>query len=244
MTTLPGRDSRERLGEITRRLSEHRDQLLAAGVNARVAAFSTNHPAEDLLKLATHQNADMLLLDGSSALIEGRSGLVDQLLAGAECDVALHLGRGNGQRGDGLLVPFSGNEHDWAALELAAMLASRAGAPLVIAGADVTDGRDASRLLATASLVIQRTTGIVCEPLLVPPGAAGILEAAAGAAHVVVGLSPRFREEGLGQTRYRIAHDAPSPVTFIRRGSRPGVLAPTDTLTRFSWSLTSSRASA
>jgi hypothetical protein len=106
--------------------------------------------------------------------------------------------------------------------------------------------RDAAALalLATASLVIQRTTGIVCEPLLIPPGSAGILEAAADAAHVVVGLSPRFREEGLGQTRYRIAHDAPSPVTFIRRGSRPGVLAPPDTLTRFSWSLTSSRTSA
>jgi DNA-binding SARP family transcriptional activator/class 3 adenylate cyclase len=244
VTVLPGQDPRERLRDVTRRLAERRDELLGRGVDARVAAFSTNSPGADLLKLAGHQDADLLVLDGTPALIEGRSGLADELLARAECDVALHLAREVAPPGDALLVPFSGSEHDWAALELAALLARRSGASLILAGLAAGDDndRDASRLLATASLVLQRTSGTVCEPVLISRGADGLLAAAGEAGHIVVGLSPRFREHGLGETRHRVAQEAPTPVTFVRRGTRPGVLAPAETLTRFSWSVTTSRA--
>src|SRR5215470_6537461 len=72
--------------------------------------------------------------------------------------------------GVGIFVPFGGAEHDWAALEFSAWLASAVRAPLRLAGsrADPNRGqRDASRLLANASLAVQRLAGVVAEPLLV-----------------------------------------------------------------------------
>ena len=103
-----------------------------------------------------------------------------------------------------MLVPFGGGDHDWAALELGAWIARATGAPLRLIGAAADgrgDGRDASRLLADASLIVQRTAGVVAEPLLAPPGRYGVTAAAEGAGLLVVGLSDRWRQEGLGRVR-------------------------------------------
>jgi hypothetical protein len=69
------------------------------------------------------------------------------------------------------------------------------------------------------------------------PGREGIVEAARGGGLLVVGLSERWRDEGLGPTRSEIAKAAPAPVLFVRRGVRPGALAPREDVTRFGWSV-------
>ena len=150
-----------------------------------MAAFTSNDPGADLVKLASHQNAELVLIDGTDALVEGRSGIVTHLLNEAPCDVALHVGRADGG-GDAIVVPFGGNEHDWAALELAALISRVEDAPLVIAGSEnsTLGGQDASRLLATASLILQRTSGIVAEPVLARPGAEGVIDLAGPGAAV------------------------------------------------------------
>ena len=82
-----------------------------------------------------------------------------------------------------VLVPFGAAWHDWAALELGAWVARATGAPLRLIGAASDgrdDGRDASRLLADASLIVQRTAGIVAEPLLASPGRTGRARARRG----------------------------------------------------------------
>ena len=81
------------------------------------------------------------------------------------------------------------------------------------------------------------TRNYPAEPFLTPPGADAVLDAAAGAALLAVGLSSRWREEGLGAIRARIATESAVPVVVVGRGLRPGGLAPESTLTRFSWSL-------
>jgi hypothetical protein len=45
-----------------------------------------------------------------------------------------------------------------------------------------------------------------------------------------------WRQEGLGPVRSAIARSAPAPTLFVRRGTRPGALAPRSDLTRFTWS--------
>jgi hypothetical protein len=140
-----------------------------------------------------------------------------------------------------VVVPFGAGGHDWAALELGAWVARATDAPLRLIGAaseGSEDGRDASRLLADASLIVQRTAGIVAEPLLASPGRRGVAALAEGAGLLVVGLSERWRQEGLGRVRDEIAQAPPAPTVFVRRGTRPGGLAPAETRTRFSWSLT------
>src|SRR5439155_1139461 len=117
-------------------------------------------------------------------------------------------------------------------------IASGRGVSLRILGAtaDIGGVGDASRLLADASLLVQRFTGIAAEPLLVDRGREGILQAAETAGLLVVGLSERWRKEGLGAARLAIARRAPAPTLFVRRGTRPGALAPARDFTRFAWS--------
>jgi nucleotide-binding universal stress UspA family protein len=170
------------------------------------------------------------------------------------CDVAVLVAREDAEialdEKSAVVVPFSGAEHDWAALELGAWIAVASGAPLKVLGAAGTtaDGRDATRLLGSASLVVQQFTGVPAEPLIAAPGLGGLISAVGGAGLLVVGLSDRWRKEGLGATRSELARAAPAPVLFVRRGSRPGALAPHGDVTRFTWSspghgpaLTSSR---
>jgi hypothetical protein len=53
-----------------------------------------------------------------------------------------------------------------------------------------------------------------------------------------VGLSPRWRQEGLGASR-RALLAAGSPTLVVHRGARPGGLAPREKLTRFTWTIAS-----
>jgi len=109
--------------------------------------------------------------------------------------------------------------------------------PLRLVGttADPARGRrDASRLLADASLAVKRVAGVTAVPLLSDPHALG--EAVGGATVVVVGIASRWRHEGIGQAR-RALVAAGVPVLIVRRGPKPGPLAPQETRTRFTWSV-------
>ena len=86
-----------------------------------------------------------------------------------------------------------------------------------------------------SSALIQRVAAVPTEPELIAPGTEGVLEAATGAGLVVVGLSERWREEGLGPARLAVLRDSPVTTLLVRRGLRPGGIAPHATLTRFTW---------
>jgi hypothetical protein len=139
-----------------------------------------------------------------------------------------------------VVVPFSGAEHDWSAVELAAWIARSLGTTLRLAGTSADRfrrRRDASRLLSRVSLVVQAAVGIVAEPVLVRGGPESVLGAAEDAALLVLGLSARWEAEGLGRARLELARLAQIPTLLVRRGLRPGGLAPAESMTRFTWSL-------
>ncbi len=234
----------KRLNEAWMQMERTRRRLLNSGVAARAVAFTSVQPGRDLAELAGSEEVDLVILDGRRPLLgEGvPRGPVGDVLARAPCDVAVLVAREDTHIGFGddkpVIVPFSGAEHDWAALELGAWIAAANGAPLKLLGsAGTTDeGRDATRLLGNASLVVQQFAGIPAAPLIADPGPEGLIAAAGGAGLLVVGLSDRWRKEGLGATRSEIARSAPAPVLFVRRGLRPGALAPRGDVTRFTWS--------
>jgi hypothetical protein len=139
-----------------------------------------------------------------------------------------------------VVVPFGAGAHDWAALELGTWAASAHDLPLRLVGttADPEAGkRDASRLLASAALAVQQLAGVATESVLVDAGADGVIRVSEGAVLVVVGLSERWRQDGIGDARAAIAAQAKAPVLFVRRGPRPGGLSPREGLTRYTWSL-------
>jgi DNA-binding SARP family transcriptional activator len=218
-------------------LTRHREELLEQGIAARTAAFSSPSRAEDITRLAEQEGVDLLVTDCQGSELDSETAMV---LERAPCDVALLVERGGSGRDGPVIVPFGAGSHDWAALALGAWVARATGAPLRLIGmaSGGEDGRDASRLLADASLIVQRIAGIGAEPLLGDPGRRGIAELAEGAGLLVVGLSDRWRNEGLGRLRGELAEQPPAPTVFVRRGARPGGLAPPETRTRFRWSLT------
>jgi DNA-binding SARP family transcriptional activator len=224
-TALASLDSARRRGEGT----------------IRVAAFTSTEPVSDLVRLASAYDVELVLIDAPPEI--GAAQLPDELvtvLDQSPADVGMIAGAPvDWTRGDGIFVPFGGSEHDWAALELAGWLASTTAVPLRLIGAraDPARGqRDASRLLANASLAVQRLVGVSGEPLLVDATADALVESVEAATLVVLGLSLRWRMEGVGTIR-RSLLSARRPVVLVHRGPRPSGLAPRGARTRFSWSL-------
>ena len=216
-------------------LAERREDLRARGVAARVAVFTSDDPGRDVVRLASEQDVDLVLLAGPLA------PEAEIVFGDAPCDVALLVEREQ-QPSVGpdrpIIVPFGGADHDWAAVELATWIAQAQNAPLRLAGTSGGgEGRDASRLLASVSLIVQRLAGIQTMPILVAPGEEGLLRASEGAGLVVFGLSAGWRERGTGTVREAVAGKAAAPTLLVRKGIRPGGLAPEASLTRFTWSL-------
>jgi DNA-binding SARP family transcriptional activator len=227
----------DELAPLAAELNDRRADAASRGVETRTAAFTSRDIGADVARLASEHNADLVLVEAPAGLLERGVFPPDtaKLLALVSADVAILSPQPLPPEGT-ILVPFSGADDDWAAVEIAAWLASARGAPLGLVGASDERG-DASRLLARASLIVQRAVGIPTQPLLVAAGAEGILRAAAGGAVLVVGLSPRWRQEGLGTDRLMLARAAPVPTLFVRRGLRPSGVAPPGSATRFTWSL-------
>jgi DNA-binding SARP family transcriptional activator len=231
----------EELRSTSAWLEGHRALLARRDVAARTASFTSTDPGRDLARLATELDVDLLLTDAPDELLT--DGVPDERLTAvleeAPCDVALLVPRNAGPEGP-ILVPFGGAEHDWAAVELGAWIAHARHAPLRLAGAAAVPEqgkRDASRLLSHGALAVQRVLGISAEPLLTQPGEEGMLEASRDASLLVVGLSTRWHHEGLGPARLRLAREATPPTLLVRRGLRPGGLAPPASLTSFTWSI-------
>jgi hypothetical protein len=230
-----------KLAASSAQLSQRRAALAQRGVMSRVAAYTTGEPGADVVRLATEHDVDLTILDAGSDLLE--SGLPDQdlgtVLERAPCDVGVLSGTGEIAAGP-VVTPFGGAEHDWAAIEVAAWLAQSLETTLRLVGTEANPAvgrRDASRLLARASLLVQQVVGIVTEPVLVRAGEAGVLEASHDARLLVIGLPERWRTTGIGNTRIAVALGAEVPTLFVRRGLRPGGVAPNETLTRFTWTL-------
>ena len=241
VSLLAGVDA-ARLAQETGRLEERRAALLEQGLAARGAAFTTDDPGADVVRLASQQDVDLLLLDAREAPAGPFDAELTAQLDGAPCDVALLVGgdADDAPPAGAVVVPFGGGDDDWSALELGAWLATGSAAPLALCGAAAdlaVERRDASRLLATASLVVQQLAGVAAQPVLTAPTVGGVVEAAAGACAVVMGVSPRWRSEGLGAARSAIAAAVDAPCLVVRRGLRPGGLSPPEGMTRFTWSL-------
>jgi DNA-binding SARP family transcriptional activator len=214
-------------------LSQRRDDLRARGVAARIAVFTSDAPGRDLARLATEQDVDLVLTGGGA-------DLAAELLHGAPCDVGvLEGGRAHAASLDSVvLVPFGGADHDWAAVELGAWIAQAQQGHLRLVGvADGGDGRDASRLLASAALIVERMVGVPTSTALVAAGEDALVNAAACASLIVFGLPARWREKGPGDVRRAVARRAAAPTLLVRKGLRPGALAPQESRTRFTWSL-------
>ena len=122
-------DHAGQLVEAARELNERRDGLLRDDIAARSASFTSADVGADIVRLAQQQDSDLLLVEASAGLLADENLVT--ILAGAACDVGILIG----EPAEGpVLVAFSGAEHDWAAIELGAWLATARDGTLVLAG--------------------------------------------------------------------------------------------------------------
>jgi DNA-binding SARP family transcriptional activator len=230
------------LGRANADLQRRRDRLAARAVRTRATAFTSLAPGDDVTRLASQQDVDLLLVDVRRDTIDEELGsdVVAHILSAAPCDVAV-LVPGSAVPASGpVLVPFGGAEHDWAAAEIGAWLAAVHGVPLRLLGAagdPATGRRDASRLLSSVALLVQQVAGVVTEPLIVDPGPEAVIAASEGAGVLAMGLATSWRQAGLGPTRLAILAGTHVPSLLVRGGLRPGGLAPQESLTRFTWTI-------
>jgi DNA-binding SARP family transcriptional activator len=208
---------------------------------ARAASFISSEPGRDIVRLSTLYDIDLVLVDSRGRLEGDRlPGDLADILERSPAHVAVLAGPGvDIGSGSKLCVPFGGGEHDWAALELAAWLASSVGVPITLVGTRAVPERrqaDASRLLADAALAVQRLVDVDATPVLAEPTEDALLDAVAGASLVVVGISPRWARDGIGATRRALVRTG-APILLVHRGPRPSGMAPRETGTRFTWSL-------
>jgi hypothetical protein len=213
----------------------HGDELTGAvtalephrSARVRVAAFVSRAPERDVLHLAADEAAELVVV---TVPRDRLSHPLPPELAAPAADVALFVDGAGDLPGTALTVLFGGGADEWKALELAAALARACDASLRLAGADLGD-RDASGLLARASLVVQRFAGVAAEPVLFAPGEERTL---AGSGLLVAGGGAR--RDQLAASRARLG-TLGMPLLLLLPGPRPGLLAPSQAVTRFSWSI-------
>jgi hypothetical protein len=193
------------------------------------------------VRLASTYDVRLVLLDAlelDADIPEDVASIMER----ASADVGLLIGSPvDWESGDGICVPFGGGDHDWAALELGAWLASSKGIVLRLLGVRADPRkrrRDASRLLADAAISVQRAIGIDAVPQLVDGDPTALVEAVEGATFVVTGLSAGWRREGLGDVRRALVRRT-RPTLLVHSGPRPSGLAPAGARTRFTWTIES-----
>jgi DNA-binding SARP family transcriptional activator len=230
------------IGEAARELEGRRQALAAGGAGVRAADFTTADAAADLTRLAAAHEAELLVLEAPGELLAtGRpSADLAVLLRDEPGDVALLLGRPGGWAPGPVVVPFAGAEHDWAALEVGARLARALDRELVLLGEEGDESRgrrDASRLLASASLAVQGLVGVAAQPRLVAARPGALAGGASDAALLLLAFSGGGRSAPLGPARLALARETTRPTLLVRRGVRPGGLAPREAMSRLTWSL-------
>jgi DNA-binding SARP family transcriptional activator len=224
------------LTETAMALDELRESLLSRGVTTRAAAFTSRSPAHDLVRAVAEQDVDLILVRAPPDLLDDEALRI--VLTRAGCDVGVLAVRAGRVTDGPVVVPFTGTDHDWTAVELGSRLSGKERVLRLVGSAgDASGGRDASRIIASASLAVQGALGIAAEPVLIEPGVDGLLAAADEAAFVVLGLPERWASVGLGEARRALTLHSSCPVLLTRRGLRPGVLAPPESMTQFTWTL-------
>jgi len=221
------------VGSAARSVNERCEAL---DMTARGAAFTALEPERDVVRLAETYDVELVLV-GDGVIPD-----LDAVVVRSPADVAVLFPSAlESTNTQGVFVPFGGGDNDWAALELGAWLASSSAVRLTLVGtaSDPSRGRrDASRLLADASLAIQRVVGVAAEPLLVDLAEDALLAAVEPATVVIAGF-PSRRTTELGSFRRTLVDGRRAPVLLVHRGTRPSGLAPRDSWTRFSWSIQS-----
>ena len=184
-----------RLGEAARALNERREELLRDGVSARSASFTSRDAGADIVRLAQQQDTDLLLVESPPGLLGDRAPRGDPRRRRPATSPSWSAGRPTARcwsrsRAPSTTGPRSSSEPGWRP-PAAARSCSR-DRPAMAAGATPAGCSPTRRSRSSAP------SGVAAEPLLVAPDPGALAAAATGMGLVVVGLSRRWQQEGLG----------------------------------------------
>jgi len=194
----------------------------------RPMSFASAEPGKDICRVAEARDVDLVLLGWHKPILSQThlGGVVHDVLTGADAPVGIFVDRGL-EAPRRVLVPWLGSDaeqHDEAALGIAARLAATTGASLTVLG------------VARPGVTVERPRNAPEGALFVVVGAADPVDAVFDYAGrglepfdlIVVGLGRawglperRFLPVSLGLTPERLLHDAPTSVLAIRDRRTP-----------------------
>ena len=165
------------LPAVVARADATRGALVERAVAARVVAFTSADVGEDVARLVRDQDAQLALTACPDELWRtGKPSTPPSPRWSGRRATSAYWRRGTASAPAAVTVLFGAAEHDWAAAERLAWVAvATEASPLCSAATQAPERVDASRTLATASLLLQRHLGVASSPLLAEAGPEGIV---------------------------------------------------------------------
>ena len=193
------------LAAATTHLYALRLRLIADGLLVRAAAFTSVAPGIDMARSTREHDVDLLLVDAPGGPARGRARARSPRRPRATSASS----SGTEPRAGPVLVPFTGAEHDWAAVELGAWLARPLGLALPARRARRPEPRAATPAGCSPARRSPSSARLALPPSRCSSTGPGSARRAAdgGRQIAVVGLTDRWRHEGLGRTMTARASD-------------------------------------
>ena len=220
-------------------LADRREDLRGRGVAVRTAAFASPSPGEDLVRLAQQQDVELLIMDAGREPLERRGsagpragGVRRRARRRSRRRAARRSGRGPVRRctprlGGARARGLGGAGDRSSAPARRRRLRSRSNRPR-------REPPARRRLAHRAALRGRRRRAAARDP-----GRDSVVRARRGSGPAR--RRPRRRagsRAASDECERAVAASPPAPTVLVRRGPRPGGLAPAESRTRFSWSLT------
>ena len=232
---LGGRGARPCWRARPSRLRAHRERLVLDGVAVRAAAFTSLTPGADLARLAREQDAELLLVDAPAGLLEDARllGLLDE----AACDVAVLV---DGERAPGRRARAVRRRRPRLVRDRARRVArpvararssswrDRPPRPTAVTRAGCWPARRSPSSAPSASTPSRCSSSPRRRRSSTPPGT----RASSSSASPIAGDGTAWVRPAR-RSRRRPHH----PTLLVRRGLRPGGLAPDSAATRFTWTV-------
>ena len=203
------------------------ETLHRGGLSTRAVAFTTPDAGEDLVRLGRDERIDLVLVDGRRPLLgdgipKGEVGASSRTRRATWRARRARARRDRDRPEHPVVRPVRRRRARLGGARARRVDRPRAAAPLRLLGAsfDVEQGpATRARCSRTPRSSCSSSPGSSPSRCSSTP-AADVIRKAAGAGLLVVGLSERWREEGLGELRSEIVKAAPAPVLLVRRGTR------------------------
>lgn len=195
------------------------------GTSVRPVVLTTQDPGADIVDLAHHKGAHLVLMGWHKPVVSTAhllGGVVHDVMDRVRADVGVYVER-SFDPWRRVLVPFRDPEHDDVAVEIAARISSRLGLPATVLHVVPPDGDTAAQTAALVERLARKHPGVTFEvkTARAEDAPAAVVGEVRGAQHdlVVIGVAPTwgFNLGFIGRKHERVATETSANLLIVHR---------------------------